>query len=103
MAIVQRGRCRKLAVYERILRAQALTDEEVAYMGDDLLDLPVLARVGLAAAPADAVPDVRDAGRTGSAAVPADTGRSVNWSNWCCGPGSLGRDASGTTAGRTTA
>ena len=28
-------------------------------MGDDLLDLPVLGRVGLAAAPADAVPEVR--------------------------------------------
>jgi 3-deoxy-D-manno-octulosonate 8-phosphate phosphatase (KDO 8-P phosphatase) len=28
-------------------------------MGDDLLDLPVLARAGLAAAPADAVPEVR--------------------------------------------
>ena len=32
-----------------------LDDEEVAYMGDDILDLPVLARVGLSAAPADAV------------------------------------------------
>ena len=30
-------------------------------MGDDLLDLPVLGRVGLATAPADAVPDVRAA------------------------------------------
>ncbi len=28
-------------------------------MGDDLLDLPVLDRAGLAAAPADAAPDVR--------------------------------------------
>ena len=28
-------------------------------MGDDLLDLPVLGRVGLAAAPADAVPEVK--------------------------------------------
>ena len=28
-------------------------------MGDDLLDLPVLARAGLSAAPADAVPEVR--------------------------------------------
>ena len=28
-------------------------------MGDDLLDLPVLARVGLAAAPADALAEVR--------------------------------------------
>ena len=35
-------------------------DDEVAYMGDDLLDLPVLARVGLSAAPADAAPEVRE-------------------------------------------
>jgi len=28
-------------------------------MGDDIVDLPVLSRVGLAAAPADAAPDVR--------------------------------------------
>jgi 3-deoxy-D-manno-octulosonate 8-phosphate phosphatase (KDO 8-P phosphatase) len=33
---------------------------EVGYMGDDLLDLPVLARAGLAAAPADAVAEVRE-------------------------------------------
>ncbi len=31
-----------------------LEDEAVAYMGDDLLDLPILIRAGLAAAPADA-------------------------------------------------
>ncbi len=29
-------------------------------MGDDLLDLQVLARVGLSAAPADAAPEVRE-------------------------------------------
>lgn len=35
--------------------------EEVAYIGDDLIDLPVLTRVGLAIAPADALPYVRAA------------------------------------------
>lgn len=59
MTTVHEGVADKLAVYERILRAQALTDEDVAYMGDDLQDLPVLARVGLSAAPADAAPDVQ--------------------------------------------
>jgi len=48
----------KLDAYEGILRKHRLTDAEVAFMGDDLLDLPVLARVGLSAAPADAMPDV---------------------------------------------
>jgi len=32
--------------------------ERVAYMGDDLVDLPVLRRCGLSMAPADAVPEV---------------------------------------------
>ena len=36
-----------------------LTDREVAYMGDDWLDLVILERVGLAAAPADAMKEVR--------------------------------------------
>jgi 3-deoxy-D-manno-octulosonate 8-phosphate phosphatase (KDO 8-P phosphatase) len=49
----------KIAAYEQILRRLKLADPEVAYMGDDLLDLPVLQRVGLALAPADAVAEVR--------------------------------------------
>ena len=49
----------KLEAYEQILGDTALTDDEVAYMGDDIVDLAVLARVGLSAAPADAVAEVR--------------------------------------------
>ena len=49
----------KLDAYREILRKHRLSDAEVAYMGDDLLDLPVLARVGLSAAPADAMDEVR--------------------------------------------
>jgi 3-deoxy-D-manno-octulosonate 8-phosphate phosphatase (KDO 8-P phosphatase) len=41
-----------------LLADHGMTADEVAYMGDDLLDLPVLTRVGLAGAPADAVDDV---------------------------------------------
>jgi 3-deoxy-D-manno-octulosonate 8-phosphate phosphatase (KDO 8-P phosphatase) len=33
-------------------------DDEVAYMGDDVNDIPLLRRVGLPCAPADAYPDV---------------------------------------------
>jgi 3-deoxy-D-manno-octulosonate 8-phosphate phosphatase (KDO 8-P phosphatase) len=57
---VVQGVATKLAAYQQILRDAGLGDEEVAYMGDDLLDLPVLARAGLAAAPADAAPEVRE-------------------------------------------
>jgi len=38
----------KLAPYEKILRAANLRDAEVCYVGDDIVDLPVLKRVGLA-------------------------------------------------------
>jgi 3-deoxy-D-manno-octulosonate 8-phosphate phosphatase (KDO 8-P phosphatase) len=49
----------KIRVYEQILKRQRLDDAEIAFMGDDLLDLPVIARAGLSAAPADAVPEVQ--------------------------------------------
>ena len=57
--IVVQGTINKLDAYEEILREHRLTDTEVAFMGDDLLDLPVLSRAGLSAAPADAVQEVR--------------------------------------------
>jgi 3-deoxy-D-manno-octulosonate 8-phosphate phosphatase (KDO 8-P phosphatase) len=58
--IVEQGVTSKLKTYERIVRDARMADDEVAYMGDDLLDLPVLARVGFSAAPADAAPEVRE-------------------------------------------
>ena len=60
MAIVHENVATKVGTYERILAAHGLRDEEVAYMGDDLLDLAVLMRAGLSAAPADAAPEVRE-------------------------------------------
>ena len=56
--IVHQGAGDKLETLGRILEAEGLTSAEVAYMGDDLLDLPVLLRVGIGAAPADAMPEV---------------------------------------------
>src|SRR4051795_5533411 len=58
--LVVQGVSNKLDAYEKILRDTGLSDEAVAYMGDDLLDLPVLARAGLAATPADAAAEVRE-------------------------------------------
>lgn len=57
--IVVQGVASKVAAYEQIVGDAHLEEEAVAYMGDDLVDLPVLARVGLAAAPADAAAEVR--------------------------------------------
>ncbi len=55
---VELGAKVKIEAYERILDRAGLRDEEVAYVGDDLPDLPVMRRVGLAVAVADAVPEV---------------------------------------------
>ena len=59
ITLVHQGVASKLESYEQIVESLMMEDEHVAYMGDDVLDLPVLARVGLATAPADAVEDVR--------------------------------------------
>lgn len=48
----------KLAPYQQILAETGLSDREVAFIGDDLIDIPVLRRVGFAAAPADANAEV---------------------------------------------
>ena len=48
----------KLVPYLDILEKTGLDDSRVAFMGDDVIDIPVLRRVGFAAAPADAVEEV---------------------------------------------
>jgi 3-deoxy-D-manno-octulosonate 8-phosphate phosphatase (KDO 8-P phosphatase) len=60
VSMVFQGRSDKLAGYEEIRRQAGLGDDQIAYMGDDLQDLPVLRRVGFSAAPADAPPLVRE-------------------------------------------
>ena len=60
VSIVQQGVLNKLEAYERIVANENVRDAEVAYMGDDIVDLAVMRRVGFAAAPADAVPEVRE-------------------------------------------
>jgi 3-deoxy-D-manno-octulosonate 8-phosphate phosphatase (KDO 8-P phosphatase) len=57
--IVQQGVTSKASAFDTILKSSGLAEEAVCYMGDDLLDLPVLERVGLAAAPSDAAAEVR--------------------------------------------
>jgi 3-deoxy-D-manno-octulosonate 8-phosphate phosphatase (KDO 8-P phosphatase) len=59
ITIVSQGGPDKRQGYAGILASHGFSDEDVAYMGDDVLDLPILMRAGLAAAPADAVEDVR--------------------------------------------
>ena len=49
----------KLGEFESLLRRLGLTAGETAFIGDDEADLPVLERVGLSAAPSDAMEVVR--------------------------------------------
>ena len=49
----------KIVAFEKVLGAHGLKPEEVAYMGDDLIDLPVMERCGMACAPADARDEVK--------------------------------------------
>jgi 3-deoxy-D-manno-octulosonate 8-phosphate phosphatase (KDO 8-P phosphatase) len=61
MEFVVQGQPKKTEAYKAILTRAGVTDEEVAYVGDDLPDLPLLERAGLAVAVADAVPEVKRA------------------------------------------
>jgi 3-deoxy-D-manno-octulosonate 8-phosphate phosphatase (KDO 8-P phosphatase) len=60
---VHQGAADKLPVYEALRDRLGCRDPDVAAIGDDLADLPVLRRVGLPVAPVDAVPEVRRAVR----------------------------------------
>lgn len=53
------GARRKGDVIDALLAETGVSAQALAYIGDDLLDVPALERAGLAVAPADAVPDVR--------------------------------------------
>jgi len=48
-------------VLDQLCAKYGLRPEQVAHLGDDLADLPLLTSVGLACCPLDAVPEVRAA------------------------------------------
>lgn len=52
---------KKTEPYEQMLAEIGISDAQVAYVGDDLVDLSMMKRVGLAVAVADAVDEVREA------------------------------------------
>jgi len=57
--LVYQGIRDKLTVYEELKRSLTLNDDAICYLGDDVVDLPILRRVGLAVAVADAHPLVQ--------------------------------------------
>ena len=58
---LHQGNEQKVAAFSDILRAAAVTDDEVAFIGDDLSDIPLMHRSELAIAVADAVEETRAA------------------------------------------
>jgi 3-deoxy-D-manno-octulosonate 8-phosphate phosphatase (KDO 8-P phosphatase) len=58
--ILYQGRSEKKEAFEEILSDFNLSATQVVYVGDDVLDMPILSRVGLAVAPADGHRYVRE-------------------------------------------
>ncbi|MCU0970328.1 MAG: 3-deoxy-manno-octulosonate-8-phosphatase KdsC [Gammaproteobacteria bacterium] len=56
---VYQGQRDKRAAYEQLKQDLGLTDDEIAFVGDDIVDLPVMRHVGLAIAVQDAHPVVK--------------------------------------------
>ncbi len=50
----------KIQAYDDIKKTFKVQDEEICFMGDDLIDIPILKRVGFSAAPVNAVGSVRE-------------------------------------------
>jgi 3-deoxy-D-manno-octulosonate 8-phosphate phosphatase (KDO 8-P phosphatase) len=56
---VHQGIRKKIEVYDSILSKYKLTDDDVAYMGDDIVDIDIFKRTGFAVTVADADPEVK--------------------------------------------
>ena len=54
------GQATKMGAYTEWRDANALNDNEILYMGDDIPDLPILKTVGVATCPSDACTDVKE-------------------------------------------
>jgi 3-deoxy-D-manno-octulosonate 8-phosphate phosphatase (KDO 8-P phosphatase) len=54
IGIIYTGNHNKLDIYNKIKKDFALEDEEICYMGDDIVDIPILKRAGLSFAPSNA-------------------------------------------------
>lgn len=59
IALVYQGALKKLESYEDVKLKTGLDNSQIAYMGDDIIDVPVMRQVGFAAAPRDALPEVK--------------------------------------------
>jgi 3-deoxy-D-manno-octulosonate 8-phosphate phosphatase (KDO 8-P phosphatase) len=58
VTFVYLGQAKKTEAFEECMRRAGVAEEEVAYMGDDLPDIPLARRAGLAVCVADGVPEL---------------------------------------------
>jgi 3-deoxy-D-manno-octulosonate 8-phosphate phosphatase (KDO 8-P phosphatase) len=58
VSYVYLGQAKKAAAYEECLRLAGVREEEVAYLGDDLPDIPLAQRSGLSVCVADGAPEL---------------------------------------------
>lgn len=59
VAFVYLGQARKTQAFEECMQKAGVTEDEVAYMGDDLPDIPLARRAGLAVCVADGAPELK--------------------------------------------
>ena len=59
MSYIYQGHIEKIPILEEILEKEGIGGDQVAYIGDDLTDVVVMRRVGLAVATANARPEVK--------------------------------------------
>jgi 3-deoxy-D-manno-octulosonate 8-phosphate phosphatase (KDO 8-P phosphatase) len=59
MVYVYQGHTEKIPILEEILKDSGIPKDEIAYIGDDLTDVVIMHRVGLAIATANARPEVK--------------------------------------------
>lgn len=60
IAEVHQRALKKAPVYEALREKYGLRDDEIAYVGDDVVDIPILRRVGLPVCVADAAAEVAE-------------------------------------------
>jgi 3-deoxy-D-manno-octulosonate 8-phosphate phosphatase (KDO 8-P phosphatase) len=69
MTYVYQGHIEKLPILDEIAKRSGIPLSEMAYAGDDLTDIPVMRRVGLALAPSNACPETKRAAHYVTAAA----------------------------------
>ena len=59
ISLVMQGCLEKLPAFEQLLKEVGLTPEQTAYVGDDLMDIPLVRRVGFGVAVANAADELK--------------------------------------------